>query len=317
MRWEDERYVRVYTRDTGEWLALGWEAQALFMLLLRKADRAGLVPTGKAGIRGLAALAGMPLDVVQRVAPLLLEDGCLREATGGYVIPNFITAQEARASDAQRKRDQRERDRDKAIASGSSGSRAGLDAEAAIVRDQSQPSVTPGGHTMESHAVTDCHAGEVTPSRTVPSRTVQVTASQGSADAGQQPEERPPLTLTTQDANPKPEAKKPRRLSAGEDLYQQVQQVRQQQCEKAGVPFVPDRWPEAQQNKMLGPVAKVPPGAAVDAEGKTEEFNRFTRAFAEFLADAKFAERGWPLSLFMHGAVRSRYEQQALMGVAS
>lgn len=144
----------------------------------------------------------------------------------------------------------------------------------------------------------------------------EASAPQGSADAGQQPEERPVLTLTTQDANPKPE-RKPRRLSAGEDLYQQVQQVRQQQCEKAGVPYVPDRWPEAQQNKMLGPVAKVPPGAAVDAEGKTEEFNRFTRAFAEYLGDEKHAEKGWPLSLFMHGSVRSRYEQQALMGVAS
>lgn len=140
----------------------------------------------------------------------------------------------------------------------------------------------------------------------------------GHADAGPPVATgRPELTLTTQDAKPKPEAKKPRRLSAGEDLYQQVQAVRQQQCEKAGVAFVPDRWPEARQNKELGPVAKVPPGAAVDAEGKTEEFNRFTRAFAEFLADAKFADRGWPLSLFMHGSVRSRYEQQALMGVES
>jgi hypothetical protein len=317
MRWEDERYVRVYTRDTGEWLALGWEAQALFMLLLRKADRAGLVPTGKAGIRGLAALAGMPLDVVQRVALLLLEDGCLREATGGYVIPNFIVAQEARASDAQRKRDQRERDRDKAIASGSSGSRSGMDSEASVVRAQSQNGVTQGGHAMESHAVTGGHAGEVTPSLTVPSRTVPDTASHGSADAGQPPGERAVLTLTTQDAKPKPAEKKPRRLSAAEDLYLQVQAVREQRCEKAGVPYVPDRWPEARQNKDLGPVAKVPPGAAVDADGRTEEFQRFNRAFAEYLGDEKHAPKGWPLSLFMSGGVRSRYEQQALMGVAS
>ena len=34
MRWEDERYVRVYTRDTPEWCLLSWEARALFLLLL-------------------------------------------------------------------------------------------------------------------------------------------------------------------------------------------------------------------------------------------------------------------------------------------
>lgn len=118
MRWADERYVRVYTRDTGEWLALGWEAQALFLFALRKADRAGIVRTGKAGVRGLAGMTGMPLDVVSRVLPLLVEDGCLRETDGGYIIPNFIEAQEVPISDAQRKRDQRERDRDKALASG-------------------------------------------------------------------------------------------------------------------------------------------------------------------------------------------------------
>jgi hypothetical protein len=95
MRWADERYVRVYTRDTGEWLALGWEAQALFIFALRKADRAGIVQTGKAGARGLAGMTGVPLEVVERVLPLLLEDGCLRECDGGYIVPNFIAAQEA------------------------------------------------------------------------------------------------------------------------------------------------------------------------------------------------------------------------------
>lgn len=135
MRWEDERYVRVYTRDTAEWLALGWKAQALLVLLLRKADRAGIIQTGKAGVRGVAALAGMPLEVVQEALPVLLDDGCLRAMDGGgYVFPNFLAAQEARSSDAQRKREQRARDRDKAVAGGSSGSVTGLDAEAEMAR---------------------------------------------------------------------------------------------------------------------------------------------------------------------------------------
>lgn len=142
-----------------------------------------------------------------------------------------------------------------------------------------------------------------------------ISASQGPASAVQPPSgERPPLTLTTQEAKPEP---KPRKLSDAQSLYQQVQQVRQQQCEKAGVPFVPDRWPDAQQNKLLGPVVKALPGAPVDAEGRPEEFGRFEKAFAEFLSDEKQAVKGWPLSFFMTGGVRSRYEQQALAGVGT
>ena len=72
MRWEDERYVRVYTRDTAELLALGWEARALFWEVLRKVDRAGLLPLGKTGVRGLAAVTGIPAEVVGRALALLL-----------------------------------------------------------------------------------------------------------------------------------------------------------------------------------------------------------------------------------------------------
>jgi hypothetical protein len=102
MRWEDERWVKVYTRDTAEWLALGWEAQALFLLLLRKSDRAGLLHSGRARVRGLAALAGMPLEVVERALPLLLEDGCVQETDKGFLIPNFIAAQRSSRGHARR-----------------------------------------------------------------------------------------------------------------------------------------------------------------------------------------------------------------------
>jgi hypothetical protein len=134
MRWEDERWVKVYTRDTAEWLALGWEAQALFLLLLRKSDRAGLLHSGRARVRGLAALAGMPLEVVERALPLLLEDGCVQETDKGFLIPNFIAAQEAETSGAQRSRTLRERDRDKALASGGPAQRTQADISARLAR---------------------------------------------------------------------------------------------------------------------------------------------------------------------------------------
>ena len=58
MRWDDERYVRLYTRDTTDWLALSWQAQGLFVLILRKVNRAGVIDLGRAGKRGLAAHVG-------------------------------------------------------------------------------------------------------------------------------------------------------------------------------------------------------------------------------------------------------------------
>lgn len=189
MRWSDERYVRVYTRDTGEWLALGWEAQALFLFLLRKADRAGLLKTGKLYARALAGLAAMPLDVVARSLPLLLEDGCLRQVEGGFVIPNYIAAQETRSTDRQRKADQRERDVDMVMASGFAGSKEAAKTLAQMSRavtSQTTP-VTNRDHDADSgHAVRspDLDSRDpVTPTshpmpyRAVPSHTVETTVS--------------------------------------------------------------------------------------------------------------------------------------------
>jgi hypothetical protein len=112
MRWADEVYVKVYTRDTAEWLALGWEAQSLLLAILRKADRAGIVSLGRTGLRGIAGLTGFPGEVVSRALPVLLDDGCLEQTPDALVVRNFLAAQETPASDRARKQAQRERDRD-------------------------------------------------------------------------------------------------------------------------------------------------------------------------------------------------------------
>ena len=115
MRWPDERYVKVYTRDTPDWLALGWEARALFWELLRKADRAGLLEVGKSGNRGIAALTGIPVDVVERTLSALIEDGCVEQRGPQLLIRNYIEAQNANQSDRARQQKAREAARDKAM----------------------------------------------------------------------------------------------------------------------------------------------------------------------------------------------------------
>lgn len=112
MDWQNERYVRVYVRDTDDWLALSYDARSLWVHLLRKVDRAGVLQT-KRGTRGIAAQTGCPLEVVDRVLAELLADGCLEEHALGYVVPNFIEAQEAPQSDRLRASESRARRRDR------------------------------------------------------------------------------------------------------------------------------------------------------------------------------------------------------------
>lgn len=112
MDWTNERYVRLYTRDTDDWLVLSWQARALFPLLLRKVDRSGFLDT-KRGVIGVAAQTGLPLEIVTAGLPDLLRDGSVVECEGGYLMPNYIDAQEAPQSDAQRAKELRERRRDR------------------------------------------------------------------------------------------------------------------------------------------------------------------------------------------------------------
>lgn len=113
MRWEDERYVRFYTRDTPEWLALSWQARGLFGLVLRAVDRAGLLRVGKLGKKGVAVAVHAAWADVDEPLTELLEDGCVvwDEARAAFLIRNYLEAQECAKSDAARKRESRERAR--------------------------------------------------------------------------------------------------------------------------------------------------------------------------------------------------------------
>lgn len=109
MDWQDEPFIKVYTRDTGAWLALGWEAQSLFLLTMRKVDRAGLLPLGHLGLAGLGKLLAVPDEVIERAMAVLLKDGCVEvNDENVLIVVNFIEAQCARQSDAARKRRSRE-----------------------------------------------------------------------------------------------------------------------------------------------------------------------------------------------------------------
>ena len=41
MNFDDERFVKIYPRNTTNWKLLGWEGRCVLMMLLREVDRAG------------------------------------------------------------------------------------------------------------------------------------------------------------------------------------------------------------------------------------------------------------------------------------
>lgn len=120
MDWGNERYVRLYVRDTADMLAAGWEGRAVFTELLRKVDRAGLLDISDREV--LADLLRMPREIVDVGLERLLRRGVVLEmAGGGLLVRNFLEAQEARQSDAQRQRESRARRAASAASQGVTG----------------------------------------------------------------------------------------------------------------------------------------------------------------------------------------------------
>jgi hypothetical protein len=115
MDWSNERYVRLYVRDTKTWKKARWEGQCLFMMLLRIVDRAGVLDDIEDPVEDLSLMTGLPEEVVQVGYERLEKSGAV-ELRGSYLlIPNFIEAQEASKSDAQRQRESREGRRARAL----------------------------------------------------------------------------------------------------------------------------------------------------------------------------------------------------------
>jgi uncharacterized phage protein (TIGR02220 family) len=157
MDWANERYVRVYTRDTVSWKLCDWRAHTVLLHLFRKVDRAGVLEVGGDGVIGLAAVLELPVEVVEPGIEQLTRSIGRRPTvlfTGSaYVIPNFIEAQEARQSDPQRAKESRARRRDL----------TSLESRNVTVPSQNV--------TQPSHDVTPSHTASqpVTPSLAVPS----------------------------------------------------------------------------------------------------------------------------------------------------
>jgi hypothetical protein len=108
--WANERYVRVYVRDTIGTKRLSWEARCLFWELLRKVDRAGVLDlSGFEPADGLSVALDVPEDVAGRCLAEWSRDGRAAVEDGRIVVRSMIPAQETAQSDRARARESRER----------------------------------------------------------------------------------------------------------------------------------------------------------------------------------------------------------------
>jgi len=115
MDWSEEPWVKLYIRDTVQWLMLPWQAQGLLCLLFRKVNRAGVLDYGDVGLPGVARVIAGSVVLWPEMEPFfakLLANGVVVDepTRRRLVIPKFVEAQRARQSAKLRAKTMRERE---------------------------------------------------------------------------------------------------------------------------------------------------------------------------------------------------------------
>ena len=116
MNWGNERWVKLYTRDSPSWCLLSWKARGLMCLLMRAVDRDGVIDLGESepgdhrdAMAALAALLRMPVDDLREPLGELAASRAVTAVTSRVTLPKFREAQDTPTSDAERQRKSRER----------------------------------------------------------------------------------------------------------------------------------------------------------------------------------------------------------------
>jgi hypothetical protein len=141
MDFANERYVRLYVRNTTGWKLLRWEGRTVWTLLYREADRSGVISLDGLEPWEAAALhCELPEEVAKIGMQRCVERGWIVVDGDRLVFPKYLEANETPQSDAQRQRESR--------------------AKRAVTKrdDQSQNVTECHG---QSHGVTSCHSDPI------------------------------------------------------------------------------------------------------------------------------------------------------------
>lgn len=113
MKYEDENWIKIYTRDSAGWISLSWQARGVALELARKLPKAtGELSLGRRGLEALAALLRAPWSEIEPWVRELIEDGRLEYDEAAQIIrdPQHADRQNAVASGKTRTADWRARD---------------------------------------------------------------------------------------------------------------------------------------------------------------------------------------------------------------
>ena len=196
MNFSEERWVKLYTRDTTGWRMLTWQARCVLLHAFRKVDRSGAIDLDGDGLDGLAVMLDLPPEVVE--AAMSGKQGLLArgaaevvtlEGRTFFLLPRFIEAQDAKSTPRARKAASREL----ALAAQSDVTRLDVLGHSVTKRDQESQNVTES-HAA-SHEVTRGH----TASRSDQNRSEQIRTENGERD-------RAPASLKSESESPNSEA---------------------------------------------------------------------------------------------------------------
>jgi hypothetical protein len=112
MKYDEENWIKVYTRDTAGWLSVSWQARGLSLEIGRKLPKkTGELSLGRKGLEALGALLRAPWAEIEPFVRELIEDGRLVYDAERQTIsdPQHADRQTAITSDAERQRRLRER----------------------------------------------------------------------------------------------------------------------------------------------------------------------------------------------------------------
>ena len=106
MNWAEAKHIKLYTEETPHWMMLPWESLAAYIFMLRKVDYSGAIDLNGSGMRGLAAMLRIPLDVLERALPPLIEERIILFTDDRLFIPDFLESQRSAASERVKKKRQ-------------------------------------------------------------------------------------------------------------------------------------------------------------------------------------------------------------------
>ncbi len=296
MEWNDEHYVKLFTRNTLTWKSWTWEARTVFLMLLRRVNMAGFLETGDLDpVEAIALQIDVPAHIVEIGLKQLLKSKTCELLDQAVLISKFVDAQETPKSPQQAKRDHRERVKTRRRTAGKTNQ------SEIKLADQLLNKLVPTVQVAEIVERVEWNGMERN----------GLESSDPDPDLDLDLDPDPIILNAAHSVVPKPPKKAPRREKTYREPSDQeatvmlMEQYRVKACEEAGIDPGPKfEFHPARANSMvndavrilgLSPFETVYQGNPISVDAATQVATAYTD---EFLGKDFAKDAGWPLGIF-------------------